>query len=146
MNIIIILGCKRGMLKGENGYILNEDSHLFKRVEKGIEVYNNIDSEYKMLICSGGNGEAELMKKYLKEKGISESRIISEKRSKNTIENCKFSYMFISHWIYSEPTLQELNGHDISDIEKMYRLNITKYDWIDVTQMNLHVKIGRAHV
>lgn len=73
---------------------------LRRRLDEGYEYakkYKNVP-----IIVSGGYtdgeefSEAELMKKYLVEKGISESRIIEENRSKNTYENLKFTKEIMS--------------------------------------------------
>lgn len=53
------------------------------------------------VVLSGGRGpgeeisEAEAMREYLVRKGVSSNRIIKEEKSKNTVENMKFSYNII---------------------------------------------------
>ena len=55
------------------------------------------DDPETICIVSGGQGynepcqEAEVMKKYLEDKGIDSSRIIKEERAQNTAENLKYS-------------------------------------------------------
>jgi uncharacterized SAM-binding protein YcdF (DUF218 family) len=84
---IIVLGCK---VKG------TKPSLMLKR---------RLDTAYKYLaenpdviaIVSGGKGddeqisEAQCMREYLVDKGISESRVIMEDKSTNTYENFKYS-------------------------------------------------------
>ena len=68
---------------------------LQKRMEKGFEYLNNNPEAY--VIVSGGQGpdeeitEAEAMKKYLLDRGITETRIIKEETSTSTMENFKNS-------------------------------------------------------
>ncbi len=84
---IIILGCQ------VRGTTLSQ--FLKKRLDKGIEIYNKGFADY--IIVSGGQGpgeditEAEAMKRYLISKGISENKIIVEDKSRNTMENLKYS-------------------------------------------------------
>lgn len=69
---------------------------LAGRLDKGIEVFEYSGRKAK-LIVSGGKGsdeslsEAQAMKNYLLEHGISESSIIMEDRSTTTMENMKYS-------------------------------------------------------
>ena len=55
------------------------------------------DNEATICIVSGGQGsnepctEAEAMERYLEDRGITSSRIIREDRSRNTLENLRFS-------------------------------------------------------
>jgi len=68
---------------------------LRKRLEKALEYA--IDNEHTKLILSGGQGsgeditEAECMRQYLEEHGVSKERLILEERSTNTMENLKYS-------------------------------------------------------
>lgn len=84
---IIILGCQ------VRGTTLSQ--FLKKRLDKGIELYNGGFAEY--ILVSGGQGpgeditEAEAMKRYLLSKGIDENRIIIEDKSRNTMENLRYS-------------------------------------------------------
>ncbi len=65
------------------------------RLEAAID-YLNANPE-TIAVVSGGQGmnepapEAVVMKKYMTEKGIDESRILTEERSRNTAENIEFS-------------------------------------------------------
>ena len=90
---VIIHGA--GLLHGEQLTKL-----LQGRVDKAIEVYRK-DPTPPILIPSGGKGddekisEAEAMKRYLLEQGISETTIILEDRSSTTLENLQFSKQII---------------------------------------------------
>lgn len=94
---IIVLGA--GLLKG------NEVSHLLgSRIDRAIEEYNrqNKKANHSMkMIMSGGQGEDETcseafaMKEYAIQKGIPESDILLEDKSKNTYENMLFSKALI---------------------------------------------------
>lgn len=91
MHIVVILGISK-TLKNNSIKNINPYHHSYSRLMKGYDVYNNISSEDKMIICSGGFGQAEKMKKFLISKGILEYKIIEENRSRTTIENCVYSY------------------------------------------------------
>lgn len=86
---IIIHGC--GLLDGDRISKL-----LSNRIDKAIKVYHK-GKDKAMLICSGGQGsnetisEAEAIKRYLIEKGISEDHILLEDKSTTTNENLIFS-------------------------------------------------------
>jgi uncharacterized SAM-binding protein YcdF (DUF218 family) len=89
---IVILGAG---LRGEI------PSHtLYKRLETSLNLIN----EYKdvKIILSGGQGpgetitEAEAMKRYLLEKGVSSDRIIKEDKSTSTLENLEFTKNIIT--------------------------------------------------
>lgn len=94
---IIVLGA--GLLNG------NEVSHLLgSRIDRAIEEYNrqNKKANHSMkIIMSGGQGEDETcseafaMKEYAMQKGIPESDILLEDKSKNTYENMLFSKALI---------------------------------------------------
>lgn len=68
---------------------------LKKRLEKALEYAR--ENEDTILILSGGQGsgeeitEAECMRRYLTEHGISKERLILEEKSTSTMENLKFS-------------------------------------------------------
>ncbi|EKS4343086.1 hypothetical protein B2H94_13095 [Clostridium sporogenes] len=84
---IIILGCK---VKGND-----PTPFLQWRLDEGLRLYNEGYGKY--IIVSGAKGpgenisEAEAMEKYLVEKGVDKNFIILEDKSKNTLENIKFS-------------------------------------------------------
>ncbi|APQ76905.1 YdcF family protein [Clostridium botulinum] len=84
---IIILGCK---VKG------NDPTPFLKwRLDEGLRLYNEGYGKY--IIVSGAKGpgenisEAEAMQKYLVQKGLDKKFIILEDKSRNTLENIKFS-------------------------------------------------------
>ena len=86
-NYVIILGAG---IRGET-----PSWTLVQRLDKAIEYINIQDTNLKIIVSGGqGNGEdiseAEAMKRYLIKKGIDEE-IIMEDKSRNTIENLKFS-------------------------------------------------------
>lgn len=84
---IIVLGCK---VKGTKPSLM-----LKRRLDTAYEYL--IKNEDVVAIMSGGKGddeqisEAQCMKEYLVNKGISESRIIMEDKSTSTYENFKYS-------------------------------------------------------
>lgn len=95
---IIILGCK---IKGD-GTLL---PLIKSRVDKAIEFSKKQKEKTGKSICfvpSGGKGndeiisEADAMKNYLIEQGISQKQIIIENKSTNTYENIKFSNKIIT--------------------------------------------------
>lgn len=85
---VIVLGCK---VKGTRPSLM---------LQRRLDTAYNYLSEHEdiKVIVSGGKGddeeisEAECMKAYLIEKGISSERILKEDKSTNTYENFKFSY------------------------------------------------------
>lgn len=88
-NVIIVLG----------GYLLNGNQltkALTKRLNLAIKLYDN-QKEKPKLILSGGKireetiSEAKAMEKYLVSNNIPVQDIIKEEKSKNTLENFKFS-------------------------------------------------------
>ncbi|MDE6728605.1 MAG: YdcF family protein [Oscillospiraceae bacterium] len=84
---VIVLGCQ---VRGEEPSMM-----LARRLDAAIETL----SEYPGAVCvvSGGKGsgedisEAEAMRRYLVERGISADRVITEDRSTDTRENIRFS-------------------------------------------------------
>lgn len=91
MNIIIILGNK---LQKD----CEMDKILTNRLDKAIKLFNKY--KYKYIIVSGGkvqdckHTEAYKMKKYL-ENSIPPDKIITEARSKNTLENARMCLSII---------------------------------------------------
>lgn len=90
---ILILGCRIR----DDGTLTNI---LRARVDRAIEfseIQKAATGKEVMFVPSGGKGgdevmaEAEAMKNYLVEKGVSLARILVEDKSKNTYENIKFS-------------------------------------------------------
>ena len=90
---IIVLGA--GLIDGDKVSPL-----LGGRIDRAIKVYNKKDKK-PILLMSGGQGDDEkipesiAMKRYAIEKGIPESHIITEEKSKNTYENMLFSKAII---------------------------------------------------
>lgn len=88
LDYVVILGAQ---VKGEL-----PSKALHKRLEKAREYVK--ENESTVLILSGGQGsgenitEAECMRRWLTEQGISEKRMILEERSTNTRENLEFSH------------------------------------------------------
>ena len=95
MNVVIILGISK-FLKGGSRTNITNRSHAYSRLMKGYDVYNQINSENKFIICSGGFGQSKLMKNFLVDKGIPEYKIVEEGNSRTTIENCVYSYDYLS--------------------------------------------------
>ena len=101
---IVVLGC--GLINGDKVSRL-----LGNRLDKAVKVYNRSMSACK-IICSGGKGadetisEAEAMKNYLLEKGISKHDIILEDKSTDTMENL----------INSQAIIQERKGRQFTAI------------------------------
>ena len=102
-NVIIVLG----------GYLLNGNQltrALTKRLNLAIELYNS-QKERPKIIVSGGKireetiTEAEAMEKYLISKNIPIQDIIKEDKSKNTLENFKFSKQKLEELNISENIL-----------------------------------------
>lgn len=98
------------------GYRLNPDgtadTELLERLDKAVSLMER-DS---LILCSGKGSvavsEASVMKAYLIQKGIDPSRILTEERSRDTIENV----------LYSCPILEENGISDIVLITSSYHL------------------------
>ena len=110
---VIILGC---MIK-KDGTLT---PLLKSRVDKAIEFANaqkEASGKNIIFIPSGGKGndeiisEAEAMKNYLLEQGIKKNNIIIENKSKNTLENMKFSYNIIKKQKESKICFSTTNYH-----------------------------------
>ena len=99
MHYILILGCQ-----------IRKDGTLTpllkSRVDRAIEFANmqkKIKGKDIVFIPSGGKGadelisEAEAMKNYLLEQGISKKNILVEDKSTNTYENMSFSYKLVKN-------------------------------------------------
>ena len=89
MKLITVLGCK---------VVDNEPSELLKsRLDKTIQIWNDIGNEDTYIITSGGNGmyrkvaTSKIMKTYLIKMGIPEDKIMEEEWSLNTMENLIFT-------------------------------------------------------
>ena len=141
MKIIVILGCQRGFdqrSKNQKDKITKK-THLYYRLEKGFEVYNNIEDKAKMIICSGGFGVSLLMKQYLIEKGIAENLIIVDNKSRNTIENAIESYRIIKYWIESRPIMSyfdksyEINQYDMNNVMPDFEIDCSNLEIFLVT-------------
>ncbi len=89
---VIVLGCQ---VRGET-----PSSMLAYRLEAAIDVLNT-DTDI-ICVVSGGKGsgenisEAEAMRRYLVDKGISEERVVKEDKSVSTRENIRFSSEILS--------------------------------------------------
>lgn len=115
IGFIILLIINVFMIKSVNDYPQNKNSTVIVlgcRVKEGrpsLMLKRRLDSAYEYLsenpdtfvIVSGGKGndeimsEAECMRDYLCEKGISSDRIIMEDKSSSTYENLEFSKSII---------------------------------------------------
>ena len=147
MHFIIVLGCGRGLEKINGKLSLTHKSHMTFRLLKAIEVYSGLDTDEKVIVCSGGgSGEAGMMKDFLVERGIPESRMLLEPYSKTTIENCIFTYELIHDYIHSEPTIQGLDGIDVGNIQQLDSLRIDELQLINLDEIHLHVVTNEYHL
>lgn len=112
-HFIIVLGCSKVLTNG-NKQKYTPRSHAYGRLMKTAEVYNSIQDPDKIIICSGGFGQANKMKKYLIELNI-ETDFFVEPFSRNTIENCIFSYELISKWLMSNEERKDFHIHIVTD-------------------------------
>ncbi len=135
LDYIIVLGAQ----VYENG----PSSILKYRLDRALK-YLNENENTKCIVC-GGQGhnepfaEAIGMKKYLKEQGVAESRIIMETESQNTEQNIKNSLKYIdsgssigivTNNFHMARALQIANENDIynasgivADMDNLYLLN-----------------------
>ena len=122
VDFVIVLGCQN-VLEGGSLEEYTPRTHIYSRLTKTIDIYNNLDSEEKYIICSGSFGEAGEMKTFLMRYGISKKNILKEPDSKNTIENCIFSYLLISKWLNNR-IQNEINIHLITNDYHIKRAEI----------------------
>ena len=147
MHVVIILGCGRGLIRENDLYRITDKSHLYYRLIKAVEVFNDIRDTAKIIVCSGGGkGQSQSMRNFLLERGIMSSRIISEYWSRTTIENCIFTYDFLVSFLQSEPTIQELDGIDISNSQLLDNLDIEELEWINCDNVDLYVVTNEYHL
>lgn len=139
VHAVIVLGISK-FLKG-GGKEISEFSYIYCRLMKALEVYNFIDDDDKIVICSGGFGQAKKMKKFLIERGILETRIVEEGNSRNTIENCLYSYEYLRNFFMSEPNLHDLNKQNSNEI-----IERKSYIPISTLELNIHVVTGDYHI
>ena len=140
MHIVIVLGCKRN-LRSKPKKEIDEFSHVYSRLIKTIDVYNGIESEEKIVLCSG-IGEAEIMRDFLVDHGIKKSRILVETESRNTVENCIYSYNYLYRWLRMEHSLEHIEGDDIS-------LDLTQrkeFHLLNVLQNTIHLVTNDYHI
>jgi len=74
-----------------------------RRINKAFELFQSGD--IGKILVSGGNpeNEAEVMAKYLRDKGIPQRIVMKEKKSRNTVENAAFSkhdYLAPNKWYH----------------------------------------------
>ena len=94
---IIILGCQ---ISKDNKPLPLLRGRIDRAVEFAENQYKKTGKILKFVVSGGKGGdekisEAEAMRNYLLEKGISQDRILLENESKNTLENMKFSKALI---------------------------------------------------
>lgn len=91
---------------------------LANRLDKAIHAYARLDGVPKIIV-SGGRGhdekisEAKAMKKYLIEKGIDKSSIITEDQSTTILENLRFSKAIIEKHNSGVATLFVTNNYHV---------------------------------
>ncbi len=104
---VIVLGCK---VKGTRPSLM-----LKRRLDTAYEYLKENDDT--LVIVSGGQGqdeqisEAECMKAYLVEKGISPKRIYKEDKSSNTYENFKFSKEIMENYNLGNNLIVATDGY-----------------------------------
>lgn len=114
MDIIIVLGCSKviGGQKNQKKRKITPYYHAYGRLTKATEVFRSIENLNKKIICSGGFGQAERMKDFLIKNGIPKKSIIEEPNSRNTIENCIYTYQIINQETEKD---EKLNIHLVTD-------------------------------
>ena len=92
MDAIVVLGCSDVLREKEkkSGQI-TPYFHSYSRLMKAIDIYNYIDGK-AIFVCSGNNNQSKNMKEFLIEKGIPVNKIYEERDSRNTVENCIYTY------------------------------------------------------
>ena len=91
---------------------------LQKRLNKTLELYESCEGAY--IIVSGGQGdnevrsEASAMKEYLCERGAPEERVIVEERSRNTVQNIRYSFEIIEK--------EGLSGYTVVSVSNAFHI------------------------
>lgn len=107
---IIILGCE--ILKINDNFVPSDI--LKSRLDKGIELFHQINSLEKFIIVTGGSrsykiSEAIVMQQYLISQGISSNLIFTETHAINTMENLLKSYALIKTLERSRLTVKDFS-------------------------------------
>tara|TARA_R110001599_G_scaffold143451_1_gene324436 strand:+ start:630 stop:1199 length:570 start_codon:yes stop_codon:yes gene_type:complete len=92
MNVIVILGISK-FLQGGSKTITNR-SHSYARLITAYDLYQKMETNF--IICSGGFGQAKMMKNFLVNLGVPAEQIVEEGQSRTTIENCVYSYEYLN--------------------------------------------------
>lgn len=86
------------------GYV-SKDGHIHPLLKERLDEAYKLFRQYghKYIIVSGGavgsrSSEAELMKKYLVEKGVPAKRVLKEDKSYNTVQNLVFSKQLMEQY------------------------------------------------
>ena len=112
MKAIVILGTKIFFNKSLGRYYPSEMLKL--RLDKAHEVYVSNYNDQTIFVVSGGKPpkeyvtESSVMRQYLQEKGVPSCKIFEETKSRNTVENCIFTYELLSSLYNNRLTFQEL--------------------------------------
>jgi uncharacterized SAM-binding protein YcdF (DUF218 family) len=150
--VIIVLGNSHSLGKKEKEKNaerkekkIENRRHSYSRLMKAIEVFNSIESNDKLIVCTGGFGQAESMKQFLIERSIHPTQIFEEPNSKNTIENCIFSYQMLSKFLKAEYTVEELNGIDEIEKESIRKLELVDTSFVDISLVTNDYHIHRSN-
>ena len=127
-NVIVVLGCGRVLGDNPVGQPVSEGAtsttytsqhHSYARLKKAEEVAKL--HENALIVCSGYHGQSEKMKKKLVACGIRENRVFKEPYSRNTIENCIFTYELIKKLLDSETLMSPVTLHLVTNEYHMHR-------------------------
>ncbi|HIY91493.1 MAG TPA: YdcF family protein [Candidatus Companilactobacillus pullicola] len=100
---------------------------LSERLDKAFELYNGFESKPRIIVSGYKSSEAsyeteaEMMRKYLMDKGIPESVIIKEDESINTVQNLEYSAIKI------HSTWQKKNRPRVIIVTSDYHIPRTKW-------------------
>ena len=114
MDIVIVLGCSKN-LNGTNGGEYTNKSHAYGRLKKASQVFVELENKYKVIVCSGGFRQAKKMKKFLIGEGIDGNNILIEPYSRNTIENCIFTYELLNKIYLNLEKYEKSTIHLVTD-------------------------------
>ena len=91
MKVIVVLGCQVDPATGLPGPVLET------RLDQTLQLYRSLNTDDTIIVVSGGGSfpESRVMKDYLVEHGIPHHKIFEECNSRNTVENCLYTFKFL---------------------------------------------------
>lgn len=122
-DVMVVLGCQ--------AWEETPSLMLEYRLNKALDLYKKGYAGY--LIVSGGQGkdesfsEAHVMKRWLKKRGVDESKIIEEDKSTSTFENLSFSKKIMKDRNFKTAIIVSSDFHMFRSLKLAQRLGVEAY-------------------